>query len=338
MNENPMMRGYVLRRYRADGAGFEKVERPTPGPGQVLLRVHATGLNPVDFKIRDGAMRALRLHRLPLVMGSELAGTVAARHPGAQRYDVGARVCLRTPVDTMGAFADYVVVDEALVSRVPDAVDDLAAAALPLAGLTAWQALHDVARIQAGERVFISAGAGGVGNLAIQLAKLAGAHVATSASPAGIELVRSSGADEVVNYREVDPATVLTGFDVAVDLLGGRHTAAAMRTLKPNGRLVSLSGPPEPGTAFGSRRAGLLVRGALAIGVGRVRTRARRQRVAYRYLFMRADARQLDHLLALTEDGALTVPIASTAPADRLGDLLGELQQGHAKGKLVAIW
>ncbi len=338
MNETAVMRAYVLRRYRADGAALESVQRPTPGPGQVLVKVHATGVNPVDFKIRDGAMRLLRLHRLPLVMGSELAGVIADVNPSVQRYAVGTRVCLRTPIDTMGAFADYIAVDEARLSQVPDAVDAPSAAALPLAGLTAWQAIHEVAQVQAGERVFIAAGAGGVGSMAIQIAKLADAHVATTASPAGADLVRSLGADEVINYQECNPRKVLTGFDVALDLLGGEHTAAAMHILKPGGRLVSLSGSPESSTEFNSRKASFIVRGLLAANAMRTLRRARQQRVSYRYLFMKPDPRQLDHLLTLTAAGQLTVPVTSTAPADRLDDLLGELQQGHVKGKLVAIW
>ena len=338
MHPDPTMRAYVLRRYRADAVGFQRLPRPAAGPGQLLIRVHATGLNPVDTKICDGAMRALRLHRLPMILGSELAGTVVAAHPSARHHQIGARVCLRTPIALMGAFAEYAAVDEALVSRVPDAVDDLTAGGLPLVGLTAWQALHEVARIQPGERVFISAGAGGVGGLAIQLAKLAGTHVATTASPAGTDLVRSLGADDVVDYQQHDPARVLDAYDVAVDLLGGAHTLTAMRTLRPGGRLVSLAGPPEPETRFGSRTVGPLLRGLLAANIRRTRNQARRRHVSYRYLFMRPDTTQLDHLLELAARGDITVPIASTAPADRLGELLAELRQGHAKGKLVATW
>lgn len=338
MTDNPTMRAYVLRRYRADGADFEQIERPQPGPGQVLIRVQAAGLNPVDYKIRDGAMRPLGLHRLPVVMGCELAGTVVDRHADAKRQDIGTRVCLRTPVDTMGGFADYLVADESQVCRVPDAVDTQTAATLPLAGLSAWQALHDVARVQPGERAFVAAGGGGVGSLAIQIAKLAGAHVATTVSPAGHDLVQSLGADEIINYREQDPARVLSGFDVALDLLGGEHTAAAMDTLKPGARLVSLSGPPEPGTEFNGQKAGVLVRGLLAANLARTRWGARRRQVSYRYLFMRADADQLDHLLALAADGRISVPVVSTAPADRLDELMGELEQGHVKGKLAALW
>lgn len=338
MNDTTTMRAYVLRRYRADGAGLTQIEHPTAGPGQVLVKVHASGLNPVDFKIRDGAMRPLGLHRLPQVMGNELAGSVANRHPDARRFVPGARVCLRTPIDTMGAFAEYIALDESLLSPIPEALDDASAAGLPLAGLTAWQALHDIAKVQAGERVFISAGAGGVGTLAIQLAKLAGAHVATTASPAGSELVQSLGADEVINYREQDAAEALSGFDIALDLLGGEDTGKAMRTLKPGGRLVSLSGPPEPDTEFNGRRAGFIIRSVLALGLRRTLSQARRQQVSYRYLLMRADASQLDHLLALAAAGKLKVPMAATAPADELGELLHELQQGHVKGKLVVRW
>jgi alcohol dehydrogenase len=334
----PTMRAYVLRRYRPNGARIEQVQRPVPEAGEVLVRVRASGLNPVDSKICDGAMRPLGLHRLPLILGNELSGTIASHGSGAHRFETGTRVCLRAPVDTMGGFADYIAVQETLLSRVPDTVDDETAAALPLAGLTAWQALHGLGHVRPGHKVFINAGAGGVGTLAIQLAKLAGAQVATAASPAGADLVASLGADEVINYRDDDPGDVLTGCDIALDLLGGDHTATAMRTLKPGGRLVSLSGPPEPSTRFGPRGAGPLLKPLLALNVRRTRALARRHQVEYRYLFMRPDAGELDHLLALAADRRIAVPIARTAPASRLDDLLADLRAGHTKGKLAVTW
>lgn len=326
MPDSSTMRAHLLNRYGQERAAIGNLPRPVPDPGEVLISVQASGLNPVDVKIRAGAMRPLGLHRLPLILGNELSGTIASR------------VCLRTPIDTMGGFADHITVHESLLSAVPDAVDDVTAATLPLAGLTAWQALHDLGHVRPGQKVFINAGAGGVGTLAIQLAKLAGAHVATAASPAGADLVTSLGADLVVNYRENDPGHVLAGYDLALDLLGGGHTVTAMRTLTQGGRVVSLSGPPEPTTEFGPRSAGPILRTFLALGLLRTRSQARRHQVDYRYLFMRPDAAQLDHLLALVADHQLTVPIAGTAPASQLDDLLAELQSGHAKGKFAVTW
>lgn len=333
-----MMRAFVLHRYGREGASMSIVPRPEPGPGEVLVAVHATGLNPVDHKTRDGAMRPLGLHRLPVVLGNELSGVVADRHGTATRFAVGDRVCVRTPVETMGAFADVIAIDESLLSPIPNGVDDLTAATLPLVGVTAWQALHDVAQVREGERVFVGAGAGGVGGIAIQLAKLVGAFVATTASEAGFDLVRSLGADQVVDYRRESPGDVLEDFDVAIDPFGGRHLGDALRTLHPGGRLVSLSGPPDPDTRFGSTRAPAIARAALSIGFRRTQALARRHGVEYHYLFMRPDAPALDRLLALAAQGSLRIPQLRSAPAEELPALLAELEQGHTKGKLAVTW
>src|SRR5690606_32016755 len=159
MPDSSTMRAHLLNRYGQERAAIGNLPRPVPDPGEVLISVQASGLNPVDVKIRAGAMRPLGLHRLPLILGNELSGTIASRGPGAHRFEVGARVCLRTPIDTMGGFADHITVHESLLSAVPDAVDDVTAATLPLAGLTAWQALHDLGHVRPGQKVFINDGA-----------------------------------------------------------------------------------------------------------------------------------------------------------------------------------
>lgn len=188
------MQAYVMTRY-GDASAMElrDVPEPAPSSGEVLIRVRAAGLNPVDFKIREGKMRLLKRLDLPMVAGSELSGAVEAIGDGVTRFAVGDRVFARVDKDKLGAYAPYAVVDEALVAKMPTSLDFADAAGLPLAGLTALQALRDELAVKAGDRVFISGGAGGVGTLAIQLAAWLGATVATTASPRGEELVRSSG-------------------------------------------------------------------------------------------------------------------------------------------------
>jgi alcohol dehydrogenase len=331
------MRALVLRHYGPDGWALEERPVPQPGPRQVLVRVHVTGLNPVDVKTRDGALRPLRLHRLPIIAGNELSGRVVELGPGAGRFAVGQRVCARTPITTMGAFADYVALDETALSPVPDGVDDLQAATIPLAGLTAWQSLDELG-IRPGERLFISAGAGGVGTLAIQLAKHRGAHVATTASAAGAELVTKLGADLVIDYRRQKPTELLREYDAALDLLGNPALTGSMPILRHGGRIVSLAGPPEPMTARKDLDAGRTLRTLFWLISWRTRRIAARHQVTYRYLFMHPDANQLDHLLSMLAAGSLTVPARIASTADRITEALDELAAGHTKGKIAVSW
>ncbi|GAA4806212.1 NADP-dependent oxidoreductase [Streptomyces ziwulingensis] len=177
------------------------VPEPAPSDGEMLIRIRAAGLNPVDCKIRDGKMRLLNRLDLPMVAGSELSGVVERIGAGVTRFAVGDRVFARVDKTKLGAYAPFVVVDQTLVTKMPKALDFADAAGLPLAGLTALQALRDELALTAGDRVFISGGAGGVGTLAIQLAVWMGAKVATTASPRGEELVRSLGAETVIDYE-----------------------------------------------------------------------------------------------------------------------------------------
>jgi NADPH:quinone reductase-like Zn-dependent oxidoreductase len=213
------MLAYVLQRYgRPDGSSLMEVPAPKPGSRQLLVRVRAAGLNPLDFKTRMGDVR-LRLfqpYRRPVVLGNELAGELIACGDQVQRFRAGDRVFARVDKDRMGAFAQFAVVEEDHAAAIPASLDFANAAAVPLAGLTALQALRDELYVASGQRIFISGGAGGVGSFAIQIAKHLGAQVATTASPRGEALVRQLGADMVVDYTQERPASVLSGFDGAL--------------------------------------------------------------------------------------------------------------------------
>jgi len=234
------MQAYVLTRYGGPRAmQLREVPEPTAGAGEVLIRVRAAGLNPVDYKVRKGFGRVFHLD-LPLVAGSELSGVVAAVGAGATRFGIGDRVYARVDKQKLGAYAGYAVVDENFVARMPRSLDFEDAAGMPLAGLTALQALRQLA-ITPGDRVFISGGAGGVGTLAIQLAAQMGAKVATTASPRGEELVRSLGAETVIDYREQKFKDVLNEYDSAFDTTGGRDLTDIFDILKPGAKAVSVT-------------------------------------------------------------------------------------------------
>ena len=199
------MRAYVLKHYGGpESSQLMDVPAPTKGPRDILVGVRAAGLNPVDFKFRQGKLRAILRPKLPFVLGNELAGEVIAVGSDVTRFRVGDRVFARVAKDRAGAFAEQACVDEDDAAAMPQDVDFTAAAAVPLAGLTALQALRDELGVRRGQKVFISGGAGGVGTFAIQIAKWLGAHVTTTASKRGEALVRSLGCDEVIDYTAQD--------------------------------------------------------------------------------------------------------------------------------------
>lgn len=308
---------------------------PSPRPGQVLIKVGAAGLNPVDYKMRQGKLRLLFRPRLPFIAGCELAGTVVGVGPGTNQFIPGDRVYSRVDAPGLGAFAEFVCVPQELVALMPQSQGFTEAAGLPLAGLTALQALRDELRIQPGSRLFISGGAGGVGTLAIQLAKYYGAEVTTTASPRGHALVRELGADHVVDYTRENLPQALRDFDAALDAVGGRTLKRVFRSLKRGGAVVSVAGIPEPKTALQDLHASRAVAALFwVISLG-VRFRAWRAGVLYRYLFMHASGDDLRFLAGLVDAGRIRPVVDSIYPLSRISDAFAALEAGHAKGKII---
>src|SRR6202035_1811668 len=281
------MRAYVLKHYGGpDGAHLMDVPTPTPGPRDILVEVRAAGLNPVDFKFRWGKLRAIQRPKLPFALGNELAGEVIAVGNDVKRFRAGDRVFARVAKDRAGAFAEQACVDEDDAAQMPRDLDFTAAAAIPLAGLTALQALRDELHVKPGQKVFISGGAGGVGTFAIQIAKWLGAHVTTTASKRGEALVRSLGCDEVIDYTVQDISSAQGQFDAGFDLIGGKTLEQMFQIMKTGTKIVSIAAVPEPQTALkdlGGRRALSAVFWIISYGI---RSRARRAGLNYRYLFM----------------------------------------------------
>jgi alcohol dehydrogenase len=330
------MRAYVLKHYGGpDGAQLLDVPAPVPGPRDILVAVRAAGLNPVDFKFRQGKLRAIHRPKLPFVLGNELAGEVIAVGNDVKRFRAGDRVFARVAKDRAGAFAEQACVDEDDAAHMPRDLDFTAAAAVPLAALTAVQALRDELGVKPAQQVFISGGAGGVGTFAIQLAKWLGAHVTTTASKRGEALVRSLGCDEVIDYTASDISKGGRRFDAGFDLVGGKTLAQMFDIMKPGTRIVSVAAVPEPQTAIkdlGGRRALAAVFWIISYGI---RSRARRAGIGYRYLFMHPSGSDLAQLAELMEKGNLKVVIDRTYPFTDIAEALSYLETGHAKGKVV---
>ena len=330
------MRAFVLSRYGGpEHTAVGEVPKPSPRAGELLVRVEAAGLNPVDFKTRMGALKIIRDYPLPIVMGNELAGVVEAVGAGVTRFTAGDRVYARVDKDHMGACAEFAVVHEDHASMMPASLDFPTAAAVPLAALTALQALRDELQLQAGQRIFIPGGAGGVGTFAIQLAKHMGAHVATTASPRGEALVRRLGADVVIDYSRERFEDHLTGYDCAFDLIGGDTLSRLFRVLKPGARVVSVAGLPEPQTARKDLGRGPALAALFWLASLGIRMRASRHGASYRFLFMHPSGSDLAHLASLIDAGQLEVIVDRIFPFAETKQAMAYLETGRAKGKVV---
>jgi NADPH:quinone reductase-like Zn-dependent oxidoreductase len=235
-------RAVLIRAYGgAAAAEVAEIAKPAAGPGQVLVRVRAVGVNGIDWKVREGLVREAFPLQLPAVLGIELAGVVEALGPGATRFRVGDRVM--GPLGGLGAYADFVAVDEAKLVRTPQGLDDVHAAAVPVAAVAAWQSLHHAGPIAAGQRILIHGAAGGLGGYAVQYAKRAGAEVFATASTTHVEYVRSLGADHVIDYQTVRFESALRDIDLVLDYVGGEVLDRSWQVLTKNGAIVGTSSP-----------------------------------------------------------------------------------------------
>ncbi|MBL8572017.1 MAG: NADP-dependent oxidoreductase [Phreatobacter sp.] len=330
------MRAFVLTAYGGpEAAEIRDVERPRPAATEVLVRVHAAGLNPVDFKTRDGKLKVVQRYPLPAVMGNELAGVVESCGDRVTGFAVGDRVFARMAKSSMGAFAEYAIVPENLLARMPPSLDFDSAAGVPLAGLTALQALRDELALKPGSRVFIPGGAGGVGTFAIQIAKWLGAEVTTTASPRGRALVERLGADIVIDYTTQRFVDHVRGMDGVFDLLGGETLMQSFRVVKPGGKVVSVAGMPEPETARKDLGRGAALAALFWIASYGIRAEARRHGATYRYLFMHPSGPELEELAQLITHGKLTPIIDRVFPFDEIRQAFEYLEAGRAKGEVV---
>lgn len=330
------MKALVLARYGGPNAmELREVPAPRPGPGEVLVRVHAAGLNPVDFKIREGKLKAVQRYPLPAIMGNELAGVVEACGEGVSRFAPGERVFARVPKDSMGAFAEYAVLPETVVAVMPASLDFDAAAGIPLAGLTALQALRDELHLRPGSRVFIPGGAGGVGTFAIQIAKWLGAEVTTTASPRGRALVERLGADVVIDYTTQRFEEHVRDMDGVFDLIGGDTLLKSFGVVKPGGKVVSIAAMPEPQTALKDLGRGWGLAALFWFASYRLRREARKHKATYRFLFMHPSGAELAELGRLVDEGKLEVVLDRTFAFADILQAFAHLESGHAKGKIV---
>lgn len=329
------MKAQVLPHYGKKRA-LELADMPTPElrDDEVLVRVHAAGVNQLDSKLRDGEFKLILPYRLPLILGHDVAGEVVKVGARVRQFKPGDEVYARADDFRIGTFAEFVPVKEASLALKPRGLTMEEAASVPLVALTAWQALVVKAHLKKGQKVFIQAGSGGVGTFAIQLAKHLGATVATTTSAANVALVKSLGADVVIDYRTQDFEDVLSNYDVVLNSQDGTTLEKSLRVLKTGGKLISISGPPDPdfGKQIGAPALVRLVMRLLSAGI---RRRAKRRGVAYSFLFMKANGSELREIARLFEAGVIRPVVDRVFPFESTNDALAYVEAGRAKGKVV---
>jgi NADPH:quinone reductase-like Zn-dependent oxidoreductase len=328
------MKAAVLTSYKRPLAVSELPE-PVVGPHDVLVDVQAAGLNQLDEKLRAGEFSQLVPLALPAALGHDVAGTVVEVGSEVRSFAPGDSVYGRVRDGRIGTFAERVAADESDLAPVPDALTMVEAASLPLVALTAWQALVVRADVQPGQKVLIHAGAGGVGSIAIQLAKHLAATVATTASAANAEFVASLGADVVIDYRADDFEQQLGGYDVVLDSVGAENLMKSLRILRPGGRAIGIAGPPDPAFA---RQLGLnpVLRAGIATISRSVRRAAQKAGVDYSFLWMSANGDQLREISALIESGAIRPIVGRVVSFDEIPEALAGLGTNGVRGKIVA--
>jgi NADPH:quinone reductase-like Zn-dependent oxidoreductase len=328
------MKAFVVEHYGKDGLRAAHVTEPEVGDGDVLVKVSAASVNPLDKMVRDGEFKRLLKYQTPFVLGHDVAGVVTRVGAAVRDFRVGDEVYARPRDLRIGTFAEYIAIGQEDVAPKPASLSLHEAAAVPLVSLAAWQALVERARVKPGRKVLVHAGSGGLGSTVIQLAKHLGATVATTASGTNAELVRGLGADVVVDYTQEDFAEVLSGYDVVLDSLGGENLEKSLTVLKPGGQAISVTGPPDPGFAkqLGAPKFMGVV---MALLSRKVRKQARKLGVSYSFLFMRANGAELRELASLYDCSHLRPLIDKTFPFDQTLEALAYVEQGRANGKVV---
>ncbi|WP_066592762.1 NADP-dependent oxidoreductase [Sphingomonas pruni] len=329
------MKAFIVDRYRKkEPLRYGDMPEPVPGQDDVLVEIHAAGLNPLDSKIRDGAFKAFIRYRPPFILGHDVAGIVVGIGSNVRRFKLGDEVYARPRDGRIGTFAERIAIDQADVALKPRTIGMEEAASIPLVGLTAWQALVERAGLEKGQKVLIHAGSGGVGTVAIQLAKHLGATVATTTSTANMDLVKRLGADIVIDYRDQEFDKILSGYDVVLNSLDGATLRKSLEVIRPGGRLISISGPPDPDFAREQGLNWLLRQVVRLLSLG-IRRRATARGVRYSFLFMQANGNQLGQITALIDKGVIRPVVDRIFPFDATNDALAFVETGRVKGKVV---
>ncbi|MFN0296559.1 NADP-dependent oxidoreductase [Acinetobacter albensis] len=327
-----MKAAYIKRYGNINDVQLDEQSKPALTENAVLVKVHAASINPLDLRVLEGEFKTILPVQFPFILGNDFAGTVVEVGANVTQFKVGDKVYAKT--DLNGAFAEYTVVQQSSLALKPDNISMELAASLPLVSLTAWQALVEIANVQAGQKVLIHAGSGGVGSIAIQLAKHLGATVATTTSSKNIAWVKALGADIIIDYKTTDFEQELKDYDVVLDTQGGHILEKSFNVLKRGGRIVSISGPPDRNLAE-AINANWLLKCIIPLLSWSMRKKAKKSGMTYFFLFMQPNGQQLSEISKLVESGKINPIVDKTYELSEIKDAFQYVNTGRAKGKVV---
>ncbi|WP_312125306.1 NADP-dependent oxidoreductase [Lysinibacillus boronitolerans] len=328
------MRAMVIDQYGKAPMRLAEVPTPEINEYEVLAEIHAASINPIDFKIRDGKVKLLIQYKMPLILGNDFSGVVVKVGEKVTRFKVGDEIYARPRKSKIGTFAEYISIHEDDIALKPKNLSFEEAASISLVGLTSYQALHDIMQLQKGQKILIHAGSGGVGTFAIQLAKVMGATVATTASEAGADLGTSLGADKVINYKKENFEAILKNYDAVFDTLGGKTLEKSFEIIKEGGKIVSVSGRPNARFAkeYG---AGFFKTLLFSAASHKLTALEKKHHAQYSFLFMKPSGEQLRIIADLIESGKIKPIIDRTFSFEEAQKAMEYAESGRAKGKII---
>ncbi|MDF2475895.1 MAG: Zinc-type alcohol dehydrogenase-like protein [Sphingobacterium sp.] len=329
------MKAYSISRYSKDDK-LQLIEMAEPNlrDNEILVQIYASSVNQLDSKLKSGEFKLILPYKLPLVLGHDLSGIVTRVGSKVTKFKVGDEVYSRTADFHIGTFAEYIAIAEKDVALKPKNISFEEAASIPLVALTAWQAFVARAHLKKGQKVFVQAGSGGVGTIAIQLAKHLGATVATTTSAKNADLVKSLGADLVIDYKTQDFENVLKDYDLVLNSQDQKTLEKSLNVLKRGGKVISISGPPTPVFANEFDLPWYL-KLATKLLSRKIRAKAKKLNVDYEFLFMKANGEQLAQIAALIEQNEIRPVIDKVFPFEQTNEAIAYVESGRARGKVV---
>ncbi|WP_103652611.1 NADP-dependent oxidoreductase [Bacillus thuringiensis] len=328
------MKAMIIDRYGKVPMRMAEVPTPEINEYEVLAEIHAASINPIDFKMRDGKVKMLLKYEMPLILGNDFSGVITKVGSKVTRFKVGDEIYARPRKNKIGTFAEYIAIHEDDIALKPKNLSFEEAASIPLVGLTSYQALHDIMQLQKGQKILIHAGSGGVGTFAIQLAKIMGAIVTTTASEAGANLVTSLGADEIINYKTEKFEDILQNYDAVFDTIGGATLEKSFNIIKSGGNIVSVSGMPNArfGKEFGS---GFFKTLLFSLASKKLTALEKKHNAQYSFLFMKPSGDQLRTIANYIEAGKIKPVIDRVFPFEDAQKAMEYSESGRAKGKII---
>ncbi|MFP3378328.1 NADP-dependent oxidoreductase [Bacillus sp. SIMBA_069] len=328
------MKAMIIDKYGKVPMRMAEVPTPEINEYEVLAEIHAASINPIDFKIRDGKVKMLLKYEMPLILGNDFSGVIVKVGSKVTRFKVGDEIYARPRKNKIGTFAEYIAIHEDDIALKPKNLSFEEAASIPLVGLTSYQALHDIMHLQKGQKILIHAGSGGVGTFAIQLAKIMGATVTTTASEAGANLVKSLGADEIINYKIEKFEEILKDYDAVFDTIGGTTLEKSFNIIKRSGNIVSVSGMPNArfGKEFGS---GFFKTLLFSLASKKLTALEKKHNAQYSFLFMKPSGDQLRTIANYIEAGKIKPVIDRVFPFEDTQKAMEYSEAGRAKGKII---